>query len=770
MSGCPACGAGLPAGARFCPACGTPLHTADATGGERRVVTVVFADLANLGSIAADLDAEAVRALLDGCVAALQEVVTAHGGIVDKVVGVEVMAVFGVPTANEDDAERAVRAGLGLGPALAGVDRRLVVRVGVNTGEVLAAPVGPAGGATVTGDAVNTAHRLVSVAKPGEVLVGERTWLPTRGTIEYETRQAFRVRGKRDAVAAHAALGALGLPGERPWQSRTAPLAGRTGELSRLRAAAQRAFTTSTPAMVVVAGDAGMGKTRLVLELQARLWDELPAGLFLWGRCPSYGAPPAWPMAQVLRNAFGIDPVDDRDEATAKLDAGLEGLGEPPAEDERKRLVQLLGIGPDHDCRRADGLPQAAMEDLLAAAGAVLVRLAASQPTVVVLDDLHWANRPLLAALVRLVERSEGVPLLVVATGRSQILEEGSVLGGDLVVLEPLADAEAAAVLDHLLASPHHPSVPTHEPTVAVEAFARRRVVDAAGGNPFFLEELVNYLVDSGALASRDGVWTLRAEISGGALPDSVRAVLGARLDRLSARERRFLQEASVAGDRFSRELVAWLGGWDPAGLDGGVRALVQRGILQRRPPEEVGDLAFRHVLTRDVVYASLPLQVRAERHVRVATWLQERFGPEPRGEALDRIARHYERAVSLGRQLDAHDPALAARARVALVRAARQAVSQDALADAERLLRRARAVAGDDHTAHDVDVLLDHADVLTALGRSAEARATLRAATEAAERFGRGTRLAAAAARLAPLPGGDDAVRRSGHSPAPPD
>lgn len=773
MTGCRACAAALPPGARFCPSCGSPVQSPAAGGGERRVVTVVFADLVNFTALAENLDPEAVRNLLDRCFSGLARVVDAHGGVVDKVVGDEIMAVFGAPTVHEDDAERAVRAALGLHAALADVDPALVLRVGINTGEVLAGPVGPGGGYTVTGDAVNTAHRLVTVAKPGEVLVGERTWLATRGAMEYEPRPSFRVRGKRDEVRAHAALGALGLPGMRPWQSRTSPLVGREKELALLRDAARQAFGGSVPRLVTITGEAGMGKTRLVLELQAELWETLPAGLFLWSRCPSYGASPVWPLAQVLRDAFGIDPGDQRDEAREKLDAGLEGIeaatGTLLADGVRRHIAELLGI-PVAVRARADGdvgVRPSTPDDLQRSAAQVLEGLAASQPTVIVLDDLHWAQSPLLDAIRRFVDQAGPIPLLMVAIGRNEVTDGRAAMDrlrdDDLVTLGPLSDHEAETVLVHLLGAPPHPSA--REPVAApqVDDPSRRRILGAAGGNPFFLEELANYLLDTGTLRRQDGTWALSEDLSGESLPDSVRAVLGARLDTLPTSEHRFLQEAAVAGERFASEAMAELGAWGAQELEEVVRALVQRGILERRPGDEVGDLAFRHVLTRDVVYASVPLGARASAHVEVAAWLERRFGADLSGEALDRVARHYEQAVALGRQLDDRDPLVADRAWLALVRIARQAMAQQALRDADRLFRRAADLAGPVSSPETIDVLLDHGATLAGLWRLDAARRVLTAARHAAEEAGLEGRVAAATARLAALPDASPPGRSTG-------
>jgi class 3 adenylate cyclase/tetratricopeptide (TPR) repeat protein len=752
---CRACAAPLHPGARFCATCGAPVA---APAGDRRVVTVVFAHLVDGASPEEALDPEAVRDRLGGSLRALERVVEAHRGVVDKVVGNELMAIFGAPVAREDDAERAVRATLELQDALARTGSELALRVGVNTGEVLAGPVGPGGDYTVTGDVVNTAHRLLAAARPGEVLVGEPTWLATRGTVEYEARPAFAIRGKRREVRAFAALGALGLPGDRPERVRSAPLVGRAAELERLRAAARLAFEAETsPLLVAVVGEAGLGKTRLLLELQGELWDRLPAGLFLWGRCPSYGASPVWAVAEVIAQAFGMEAGDPHALAREKLAAGLDVALPGAAPVERAtvegHVARLLGLQAVDEAPRRDEPPVPARlaPELLRAAGRVLEGLAESQPTVVVLDDVQWADDLLLDALDRLAAHHQPVPLLVVVVARDVLLDRRPTLGegwaGGRIELAPLDESQSATVLAHLLGRPRHPSAGVRTSAVAIQAATRSRVVSAAGGNPFFLEELVSYLIEEGALVERDGSWTL-VDMAERGLPDSVRAVVTARLDTLPDDERVLLQRASVVGERFSRGLVADLAGLPVAEVDVVIRELLRRGILERTP-EPAGDLTFRHVLTRDVIYASVPLAVRASAHVRIAAYLERRYGMDVEGEILNEVAHHYERAVTLRRQLDDHDPLLIDRAWLALVRAARQSARQDALRDADVLFSRARELTGEDG-AGEIDAALDHGAVLFGLRRPDDAAATFEAARRAADGVGEVQRAAAATARLA--------------------
>lgn len=722
-------------------------------------MTVVFADLASFTALSEALDPEAVKELLDRCFAVLAPVVELHGGRVDKIVGDELMAVFGAPVAHEDDPERAVRCALGLQPALESLGRGLFLRVGVNTGEVLAGAVGPGGSYTVTGDPVNTAHRLVTSARPGEVLVGERTHAATVDAIAYEPRAPLRVRGKADEVRSWAPVGLLDRDEERPWSTRSAVLVGREEERRALLRGAERAFDPDDPHVTLVAltGEAGVGKTRLALELQAELWDRLPAGLFLRGRARPYGASPLWPLAEAISDAFGLEPGDDIADARTKIDAGVaEALDGAPEGDRQvvaARLRRLLGVETADDVREsaADPSGRRRSEDLLAAVAVVLEGMARTAPLFILIEDVHWADAILLDGLDKAATRSAPAPVLIVATARNELVEArpdfGTAWEGPgRVELAPLDHAQAGRLLALLLGGPRHPSSPSDDATTAVDAEARRRVLLAAGGNPFFLEELTSYLVDSGGLARGvDGTWRL-TDRSHDALPDSVRSVVGARVDALPAEERRFLRDASVVGRIVRGDAVAALSDppLAPERVGEIVGRLVERGILGRRSTDEDADLEFRHAVTRDVVYAAVPIVERAARHAAVAAWLERRHGMGIDGGAVADIAHHYARALELGRALDDHDPLLAERARIALLRAARQATQQDALIEADRLFGRARAIGGDD--AVDAGpVAVEHGSVLLGLRRMDEAAA----AFEEGRRLGDPPTAAAATARL---------------------
>jgi class 3 adenylate cyclase/tetratricopeptide (TPR) repeat protein len=719
---CPSCSSVLPDGARFCPACGTAVAAAAPSLGaaveERRVVTVVFADLAGFTTLAEGRDPEAVKELLDRCFGALVPVVEGHGGHVDKIIGDELMAVFGAPVAHEDDAERAVRSALGLAAALEAPGPGLVLRVGINTGEVLAGPVGPGGAYTVTGDTVNTAHRLVSVARPGEVLVGERTWAATVDAIAYEARPAYHLRGKSAPVRAWAAVGTRRGPG-RGALGLGAPLVGRDDELAVLAAEAERAFADGRAGVVAVTGEAGLGKTRLALELAITLWRSRPECELLWAGCDPYGGAGALdPLADLVRSAFGVETGDPRPAQHHRLAEGLGPVAAAVGADVAvltARIAQLLGLAEPGRGAADGGLPARARvaDELVGAVRIVLEGLAATRPVLVVFDDLQWADDAVLGLLRQLAGRGPGRPLLAVALARE--LPAAADWPGPALALAPL-DREAAARLLHgLLAGPGDPAG-----VGAIGPAAERRLLDAGGGNPLLLEELVRWLSETGAITEVGGRWLAATNLATVGLPDGVRSLIGARLDALPLHQRRFLQDAAIVGRSFWREAVAALD--DHADVDGTVDALVTRGVIEPHAADDpAGDLAFRHGLTSEVAYAAVPLGERARKHARVAAWLRNRWGPEGEAAVLGLVAHHYERAVALDLQLGHTDHGLAATAVDHLVRAARDAHARDALRDADGWYQRARDLgalpAGRD-APHPARVALEHGVVLVGLRR----------------------------------------------------
>jgi class 3 adenylate cyclase/tetratricopeptide (TPR) repeat protein len=684
------------------------------------VVTVAFADLAGFTTMAEGRDPEAVKDLLDDCFGVLVPVIEAHGGAVDKIIGDELMAVWGAPRAHEDDPERAVRAALALLEALERLDPSLEMRVGINTGEVLAGPVGPGGAYTVTGDTVNTAHRLVGVAARGAVLVGERTHAATQEAIAYAEPTAHALRGKREPVVAYPAVRVRHRPGERVAPGAGTPMLGRDPELGQLVAAGADAAAIGAAWHAVVVGEAGVGKSRLVDELAPTLRRlGIPASVALVSCAPYGDESPLAPLADLLRVVLRIPEGPPADERTAALDA-LEALA-PALETDRRylahRILQLLGLGEMTGSKvvTASPLRSRLSEELTSAARVVLQAAASTEPLVVVLDDAHFADALVLDALERLGGEPDSA-VLVVVVGREELLERRPSLAAGteprrlLLALGPLADAASHELLHRTLAQ-----LDGHTGSLAPAAEAQ--ILRAAGGNPLLLDQLVRFLRETGALEVVEGGWRAVRDLDEVGLPDDARVLLNARLDALPGPERAALQAAAIVGRSFTlAALHAMSVPVDVALLDD----VAARGLLVRRD-EPTGDArwAFRHLMVREAAYASVALGDRAAGHARMVQWLVER-GADPA-----EIAHHTERAVGLWQELGQAPGVLAPEAAGSLLAAARAARQRDELREADRWYQRARDLDLVD-PAEQVAVCLEHASTLIALRRLTEAAAAL--------------------------------------------
>ncbi len=587
MSVCPHCSAPLSGGARFCAACGAPVEPTPTTE-ERKLATVLFADLVGSTALADSLDPERTRAVLDRFYDAMAAEIAAAGGTVEKFVGDAVMAAFGVPAAQEDHAERALHAALSMQRRLRALfGAELALRVGVNTGEVVVGRPRE-GSSFVTGDVVNVAARLEQGAQPGEVLVGKRTAAAARGAFEFDRPLTIEAKGKESGVQAHRLVRALSLMRPRGVRGLRRTFVGREAELELLQATYHRVVRQAQPHFVTVLGESGVGKTRLIHELWQRLGAESPDPLCRTGRCLPYGRGITyWPLGEILKEHLGI-------------------LESDPSETVRERLGQreILGLTLGLDVGE-ELHPLAARERLYEAWSAYLEELASERPTVVLLEDLHWAEEPLLDLLDGFT-RHVRAQLMVIATGRPELLDRRVAWGRgsrntSLLWLEPLSDEDAGRLLAELLDE----SVPTR---------VRDLVTRRAEGNPFFVEELVGTLIDGNVLEHRDGVWTAHELASDFEIPDSVHAVLAARIDVLAPAEKAALQAASVIGRVFwPGPVVQMLGGAEP---DFGV--LEERDFIRRQSGstmEGEREYAIKNQLTRDVAYASLPKARRAHLH-----------------------------------------------------------------------------------------------------------------------------------------------------------
>ncbi|HSC93050.1 MAG TPA: adenylate/guanylate cyclase domain-containing protein [Gaiellaceae bacterium] len=693
---CPGCGASTEPGHAFCPACGTPLAALGGRGEERRAVTVVFVDLVGFTSRASHLDPEDVRALQAPYLARVRTELERFGGTVEKFIGDAAMAVFGAPVAHEDDPERAVRAGLAILEAVAALNEAdpglgLAVRVGVNTGEALVAlDARPEEGEVLaSGDVVNTAARIEAAASPGTVLVGESTVAATRGAIAYEPHEPVAAKGKDEPVPVRRALRVARSPGGRE-PSRDAPLVGRDAERALLLDAVERIREGGRTELVTLVGVPGIGKSRLVFELLAEL-EGSPDAHVLVGRSLPYGEGVTfWALAEMVQALAGIDGTDGPESASAKLEAAVARLVHE-AGDARwivGHLRPLVGIADD-DGRGGGGADTRA--EAFAAWRRLFEALAESRPTVLAFEDLHWADDGLLDFVDHLVEWAGEVPLLVVATARPELLERrprwaGGKRNAQTVTLDALTDADTTRLLASLLERAILPGP------------LERELLERAGGNPLYLGEYVRMLADRG-LVRREGE-DRPLDASALAVPQSVRAVIAARLDTLEPQEKALLQDAAVLGDRFETAPLAALSGVAEAVVDERLLTLERKEFLRRDRGDGAGDRGwlFRHVLVRDVAYEQVARSRRGERHALAAAWLEAGGRVDDRAET---IAHHYLNALRFRRRDDGDLPA---RARRALVAAGDRAARLDAFGAAARFYSEAiELTPEDDETAPDL-------------------------------------------------------------------
>jgi class 3 adenylate cyclase/tetratricopeptide (TPR) repeat protein len=615
MAFCPGCGVEVPADARFCPACGVPLDRRHEPGEERKLASVLFADLVGSTELADAQDPERTRALLDRFYDAMSSEIERAGGTVEKFAGDAVMAAFGAPAALEDHAERALHAALAMQERVVDVfGEQLSLRIGVNTGEVV---VGRAreGSSFVSGDAVNVGARLEQQAGPGEILVGERTVAGVRGAFEFTEPQAIDAKGKPDGVVCRRLIRALSMLRPRGVSGLRRVFVGRDAELGQLHQLYAEVAHNGEPQLATIIGDAGVGKSRLVRELWGWLAAQHPKPLLRTGRCLSYGRGITyWPLAEMLREHFGATEGEP-------ADAIVDRLGERP----------FLGLTLGLDV--AEGLhPLAARERLHDAWVDFAAELVRDRPAVILLEDIHWAEDDLCDLLETLVRQVKG-PLLLLATARPELFERRPGWGrpgGVQVLLEALPPTDAGRMLDELLGSKLPSSV-------------RSVVIDRAEGNPFFVEELLATLIDRGLLRRENGGWLCDELPEGFNVPDTVQAVLAARVDLLPEAEKAALQAAAVIGRVFWTGPVYEL----VEGLSPDFDLLAERDFIRRQPRStmaEEREYMIKHALTREVAYSSLPKAKRAQLHAAFAGWA-ERTG-EGSDEYASLLAHHFAEAV----------------------------------------------------------------------------------------------------------------------------
>ena len=642
MPRCAVCGQDNPGGFRFCGACGASLTgPAQAPAEERRRVTVLFCDLVDFTARADQADPEDVGALLRPYHARQRAEIERRGGTLDKFIGDGIMAVFGAPLAHEDDPERAVRCALGMLAAIEELNRAspsldLAVRIGVTTGEALVR-LGPDRQTEgVVGDVVNTASRLQGVAPAGGVVVGEATFRATSRLFDYQELGAVQVKGKADPLPVWRLEGARSRTGIEAVRRAGTPFVGRQAELARLKDLFERTVADRTVRLVTVMGEPGVGKSRFVGELAALLEDRPRLVTWRQGRCLPYGdGITFWALGEIVKAEAGILETDPPAQASDKLLEAVAALLPDPSEREwvRTRLAPLLGIA-DPDAVK----PERA--ELFAAWRRLIEAMAASGPVVLVVEDLHWADPAMLEFLGHLVERAGGLPLLVVATARPELLERHPGWGDDdpastRIPLGALSDLETAQLVAALVGRSVLP--------VGVQAL----LLERAAGNPLYAEEFARLLADRGLVVEDQA-----AAVPEIPVPDTVHGLIAARLDALTPEVRALVQDAAVVGRVFWPGAVAAMDGAGDGVVQASLAELERKQLVQRARTSSVqhqDEYVFWHALVRDVAYAQIPRAGRARRHQAVAEWVEEVAG-ERVGDLAEVVAHHFGQALAYAR------------------------------------------------------------------------------------------------------------------------
>jgi class 3 adenylate cyclase/tetratricopeptide (TPR) repeat protein len=683
----------------------------------RKTVTVLASEVSRSTTLGESLDPETTRRTMSRYFDEMRVALERHGGTVEKFVGDAVKAVFGIPELHEDDALRAVRAAEEMRQRIADLndeyeqafDVRLEVRVGVNTGEVVAGDASR-GEAFPTGDAVNVAARLEQAAEPGEILIGGETRRLVRDAVQVAAVEPLELKGKSKPVPAWRLLA---VTRHAPGIARRldSPIVGRERELGVLEDAFYQAERERACRTVTVLGSPGSGKSRLAAEL---LHSQESDAVSLQGTCLPYGEGITfWPVAEMLRAAASITEADPPDEVVRKLAALLQEGDERTIAAER--LGSLLGVGND----------PASLQELFWAVRRLFESLASERPLIAVFDDLHWAEPSLLDLIEYILSWSSGSPILLVCLARQELLEDRPSFGvpkpnAVSVLLEPLVEDETHELIENLLGR------------AGLEPALEAQVATAAEGNPLFVEELLRMLIDDGALVRDNGHWVAAGDLSGLAIPPTINALLAARLDRLGVPERGTLQRASVIGRTFWWGAVSRLSPeQDRPRVPGDLQTLVRKELISPDSPSLAGEDAFRfgHILLRDAAYRGLPKQARAELHERFAGWLEEKAG-ERAAEYEEILGYHLEQGYRLNAELAPPDDRvkhLGVQAADRLRSAGRRAQLRGDVSSAANLLGRAAELVEDPSVR--MHVLLELAEAKVAVG---DFRGTTKALDEA--------------------------------------
>jgi class 3 adenylate cyclase/tetratricopeptide (TPR) repeat protein len=669
MAVCSACGQVNSLTARYCQACGAPLELDSRRSEERKVVTVLFCDLVGFTSRSERADPEEVRTMLRAYYQAVRTVIERYGGTVEKFIGDAVVAIFGAPLAHDDDPERALRAAFRVLEAIGGLSAEwsqpdLAVRIGINTGETIVTPsAAELGEGIATGDVVNTAARLQTFAPAGGVVVGEVTHHATLHLVDYEALPPADLKGKATLTPVWRALSLRSRLGAEMEDIHSGPLVGREDELRTMMDAFLRMLDQRSVRLLTLVGEAGLGKSRLVGEL-FRFVDERTE-LIHWrhARCLPYGDSfTFWPLAQIVKAHAGILESDGPEVWPDKLDAAIGTLPLSRADRDwvRARLGPLLGQGAQEG-----GEPTQQAESFMAWRR-FLEAVASVHPLVLVVEDIHWADDPMLDFLEHLVMGREDYPMLVLCTARPQLFDRRPQWGsrwvdGSVISLAPLSDVATTKLLGPTL----------DQRTTSL-------LIERAGGNPLFAREFARLVRDTASERHA------RGEVEGGLsslveVPGSITSIIAARLDALPPRVKSVLQDASVVGKVFWSGALAAISHLDEADVLKALRELSKRELVSRLRTSRMQsneELAFSHVLVRDVAYGQIPRAARATKHRAVAEWL-ERVSGDPR-DVPELLAYHYEQALELSATSGVPLDGLEDRLRAALLAAGDRAMSLD--------------------------------------------------------------------------------------------
>jgi class 3 adenylate cyclase/tetratricopeptide (TPR) repeat protein len=696
---CPGCGEPIEEGKRFCGECGTELRpSVPATGdgspapefpvAERRVCSVLFADLVGFTPLSESRDPEEVREILSRYFETARRTITRYGGVVEKFIGDAVMAVWGTPVAQEGDTERAVRAAFDLLDAVSvlGVEvgaPALSARAGVVTGEV-AVTLGAQGEGMVAGDAVNTASRVQSVARPGTVFVDDATRRLSEPAISFRDEGDFSLKGKAEPEHLYSATRVVSGVGGRQWMGGLeAPFTGREAELRALKDLFHTCVDRRSPRLAVITGPAGVGKSRLGWEFEKYVDGLVDTVLWHRGRCLSYGEGVAfWALAEIVRQRFGIAEEDPVDVAASKLSEGM--VRYVPDESERAyvgvRLSRLLGVPYASETKVV-----LSQDELYAGWRLFFEQLAKVAPVVLLVEDAHHADQSLLGFFEHLIDWTRDLPIFVLLFARPghASIDAGYGVGRNrsTLSLDPLDASSMTSLVDSLV-----PGMP---------AAARDTITERAQGIPLFAVETVRSLIDQGVVQSDGATFRLVGDLGTLKVPDSLHALLAARLDALPAEVRSLAADASVVGTTFPRDALVAVSNLEPAVVQSGLAELVRRDVLQviadPLSPER-GAYRFSQEMLRQVAYETLSKRDRKSRHLAVATHLRAAFANDGE-EIADAIARHYLDALASGRT-DGDAAEIQAGALTFLVRAAERATHSGAPGRAAELYGEAASIA----------------------------------------------------------------------------